>query len=99
MRASSISQKRVAGLPGKSTGVGKYVADVLDPNAFDTVFHEAFSNRLAFVTCKEVTGATAHQDRLREDFKEVMAEAKQIGAIADRPAQEFPEDEWLSVRR
>jgi len=77
----------------------KYIADVLDPNSFDVSFREAFENRLAFVTCKQVTGSNDFQDRLREDFKVIVAQARQIGAIADRPAREFPEDSWLSVRR
>jgi hypothetical protein len=76
----------------------RYVADVTDPNSFDSLFHEAFANRLAFVTCKEITGSTDLHKTLNEDFKEVMGEARLVQSI-EKPAQEAPEDTWVSARR
>lgn len=77
----------------------RYIADVIDPTSFDALFREAFENRLAAVCCKQVTGSSDLKDRLEEDFKTIIAEAKLVNAIADKPAQEFPEDSWLAARR
>lgn len=75
----------------------RYIADVTDPNTFDSAFHEAFENRLAFVCCKEITGSTDLRGRLKDEFLDVIAEAKRAGAI-EKPAQEFPEDDWINSR-
>jgi hypothetical protein len=76
-----------------------YIADIDDPNAQDSLFREAFANRLAFVTCKEITGSTDLHRVLNGDFKDVIAEAKQTNAI-EKPAQGQNEedDTWLLAR-
>jgi hypothetical protein len=76
----------------------KYIADITDPNAFDSLFHEAFANRLAFVTCKEITGSTDLHKTLNKDYDDVIAEARMVQAI-EKPAQELPEDDWIAARR
>lgn len=76
-----------------------YIADVEDPNAQDALFREAFANRLAFVTCKEITGSTDLHRVLNKDYDDVIAEAKLANAI-EKPAQSLDaeDDSWLLAR-
>jgi hypothetical protein len=76
-----------------------YIADIDDPNAFDSLFREAFANRLAFVCCKEITGSTTLHDSLNNDFKTILADAKLANAI-EKPAADLDaeDDSWLRAR-
>ena len=76
----------------------KYIADIDDPNKYDSLFQEAFSVKLALETCEEITQSTSKKAGLERDYDNCIAEAKRIGAI-EKEAQEFPEDEWVSARR
>lgn len=78
----------------------RYIVDVTDPNSFDSLFREAFENRLAYVTCKEITGSTDLHRELNANFKEIIAEAKLVQAI-EKPAQALDDedDTWLRARR
>jgi hypothetical protein len=75
----------------------RYVAKVLDPNAFDSLFREAVACKMAHDTCKEVTGSTELKNSLMQDYTFAINEAKRIGAI-EKPAQRFPEDPWVNAR-
>jgi len=75
----------------------KYVADITDPNYYDSLFVEAFASKLAYQTCKEITGSTNQQAVAKQDYDFAIAEAKRIGAI-EKEAQAFPEDLWITVR-
>jgi hypothetical protein len=76
----------------------RYIADITDPNSFDTLFIEAFECKLALECCEEITGSTAKRSGVQADYDDAIAEAKRMGAI-EKGAQEFPEDEWLRARR
>ena len=76
----------------------RYIARIEDPNYFDACFVELFEIALAMAVCKEVTGSNSHKESLRQDYKEAMAEAKQMGAF-EKEASEFPEDSWIAARR
>ena len=75
----------------------RYVAKVEDPNQFDVLFVEALEHKLAAETCEEITGSTSKQQRLDAAYDQAIAEAKRVGAI-EKPAQDFPEDDWLAAR-
>jgi len=75
----------------------RYVAKITDPNAFDSLFFEAFASKLALETCKEVTGSTDLKKDLRGDYDFAIEEAKRIGSI-EKPAQMAPEDDWVNAR-
>lgn len=75
----------------------RYVANITDPNFYDSLFRESFSCALAKECAKEITGSSSSQDRAVADYKDAIAEAKRIGAI-EKEAQEFPEDDWITVR-
>jgi hypothetical protein len=76
----------------------RYIADIDDPNFYDSLFVEAFASKLAFQCCEEITQSTSKQDRCRADYDDAIAEAKRIGAI-EKEAVELPEDEWISSMR
>lgn len=75
----------------------RYIAFIDDPNYYDSAFVEAFACALAKFTCKEVTGSNSLIDSLKDDFNTAMEEAKNAGAL-EKPAQEEPEDDWISDR-
>lgn len=75
----------------------RYVARVEDPNSYDPLFIEALASKLALETCEEITQSTSKKESLRSDYDFAISEATRLGAI-EKPAQEFPEDEWLSAR-
>ena len=76
----------------------RYIADIIDPNYFDSLFTEAFECALAAKCCKEITGSETRVGSINEDFDDAIADAKRVGAI-EKPAREFPEDDWLAARR
>lgn len=75
----------------------RYVARIDDPNYYDALFIESFACRLALQTCEEITGSTSKKAKIQEDYDFAIAEAKRMGAI-EKPAQEFPEDDWVNAR-
>lgn len=75
----------------------RYIARIEDPNYFDALFIEALAAKLAFQTCKEITGSTTQQGAAKADYDWAIAEAKRSGAI-EKAAQEAPEDSWINVR-
>lgn len=75
----------------------RYVARVEDPNVFDPLFVVAFASRLALEACEEVTGSTTKKAGIKVDYEDAINEARRAGAI-EKPAQEFPEDEWVNAR-
>lgn len=76
----------------------RYIARIDDPNYYDAAFIEALECKLALVTCEEVTQSTSKKAGIKDDYDTAIAEAKRTGAI-EKPAQDFPEDEWLAARR
>ena len=76
----------------------RYIADIDDPNLYDSLFIEALECALAERCCEEVTGSTSKASKMKKDFDGAIDEAKRIGAI-EQPAQDFPEDEWVAARR
>lgn len=75
----------------------RYISRVTDPNAFDSLFLEAFACKLALQTCKEITGSTTTKTDVNGDYRFAIAEATRVGAI-EKEAQQFPEDDWIGAR-
>ena len=76
----------------------RYVARIEDPNYYDALFIEAFADKLALVTCEEITQSTSRKESIKDDYEKAIAEARRLGAI-EKPAMEFVEDDWLAARR
>lgn len=76
----------------------RYIARIEDPNFYDALFVEAFAGRLATECCEEITQSPSKMEGIKRQYDEDIAEAKRIGAI-EKPAQDFPEDPWLTAMR
>lgn len=74
-----------------------YIARIEDAGQYDPLFVEALACRLALQTCQEITQSTAKEDRIQVQYDTAIAEARRINAI-EKPAQDFPEDDWLNAR-
>lgn len=75
----------------------RYIADIDDPTLYDSTFVEAFECALAMKCCKEVTGSLTLHKGVKEDFDDILTDAKQSGAV-EKEAEEFPEDDWVMAR-
>jgi hypothetical protein len=76
----------------------RYIARIDDPVFYDALFIEAFACRLALQACEEITGSNSRKESIKADYDMAIAEARRLGAV-EKPAQEFPEDSWISARR
>lgn len=75
-----------------------YIALVTNPGQFDPLFCEALSAKLALETCAEITESSAKEDRIKERFKDAMADARQ-GNAYEEDAELPLEDDWVTCRR
>lgn len=75
----------------------RYIYNVSDPNEMDSLFLELFSTSLALELCEELTQSNTKKAALKEDRKEILAEARRINAI-ENVAQQPPEDSWVTCR-
>lgn len=75
----------------------RYIARIVDPTQFDSLFIPAFAGRLAMWTCEEITGSTTKKQNIQTDYDADIAEARRLGAI-EAGAQSFPDDDWVNSR-
>lgn len=75
-----------------------YVKNVTDPNVMTPLFREALATRLAIECCEAITQSNTKKEILKDDYREIIAEAKKSNAI-QRVSAEPPEDTWVTVRR
>lgn len=76
----------------------RYVARITDPNLMDPLFREAVSCWMAHEMCEALTQSNTKKAGLREDLKDVIAEARRINAI-ERPPVQTPDHSWDTERR
>lgn len=75
----------------------RYVYKLTDPAIMDPLFREALSARMALELCEEITQSNTKKQILKQDYRDIIREARKVNAI-ERPAQQSPEDTWLTVR-
>jgi len=75
----------------------RYIAKIDDPNLYDALFVEAFACKLAMECGFEINHSDSGKQDAKQDYKFAIDEAKRVGAI-EKEAQDFPEDEWITVR-
>lgn len=75
----------------------RYVSDVKDPNAFDPLFREALSSKMAYELCEELTQSNVKKKDMLQDYKEAISEARKTNGI-EKPADSGPDDLWITVR-
>lgn len=76
----------------------EYIYRVTDPNQMDALFQEALACKLAWQACEEVTQSNTKKADVMNEYKQAIADARQVNAfenISDEP----PEDDWVAVRR
>jgi len=72
----------------------RYIADMTDPTTWDALFYEALAHDIAHETCNEITGSDAKKAQIKDDLKDIIAEAKLAGAIEQDP-NETLDDDWI----
>lgn len=75
----------------------RYVYRVTDPNDMDTLFLEVWAAALAADICEEITQSNTKKEALRQDLKELLAEARRANAIESVSAA-MPEDVWITAQ-
>ena len=75
----------------------RYVADIDDPTYYDSLFIDSFACALALHCCEEITQSTSKKQGILADYDRAIKTAMQQGAI-EKPATEFPIDEWINAR-
>jgi hypothetical protein len=75
----------------------RYIKDVTDPNEMDALFREALACRIALEICEELTQSTQKLQNIDQLYKDCIRKAKRTNAI-EAPAQQPPEDPWVTVR-
>ena len=71
----------------------RYVAQVIDPNTMDPLFREALSCWMALEMCEELTQSNTKKAGIKDDLKDILAEARRTNAIERIPV-ESPDDSW-----
>lgn len=74
-----------------------YLAEIIDPNEFDAIFHEVISIAVAHEVVMELKGSKSLKKELAADMREVMADARRINAY-ENIAVEPPVDDWIAAR-
>lgn len=75
----------------------RYVADITDPGAFDALFVEALSSKLAYEACYDIAQSNQGREAAAQDYKLAVTEAARANAI-EKPPQGFPDDSWMLGR-
>lgn len=76
----------------------RYIRRVTDPNAFDPLFAEALSAKLASELAEIRTQSNSKKEYAEQLFREKITEARRVSAF-EQPSLTPPEDDWVSVRR
>lgn len=75
----------------------RFAADIEDPAAWDPMFVDGFSCRLALDVCEVLTQSTAKLGAIGSAYLKFMSEARQVNGIEIGPV-EPPEDLYITVR-
>ena len=75
----------------------QYIARVTDTTAFDALFVDALSKRLAFELCEKITNSSQKTRDLWDLYQASIADAKRVNAI-EKISAESPEDTWITAR-
>jgi hypothetical protein len=74
-----------------------YLYAVSDPGRLPPHFVEAFSSKLAFDICEDVTQSNTKKDILAQLFTADLAKAKRVNGMQKAPGA-FPTFSWLAAR-
>jgi hypothetical protein len=77
--------------------VFRFIADVQDVTAFDDMFCEALSARIALEVCEPLTQSTAKLQIIGKEYEKFMSDALLVGGI-EAGIEEPPLDDLISCR-
>lgn len=75
----------------------RFAADVSDPNAFDPMFVDGFSARLAYELVERLSQSSGKKADMGGAYNKFMSEARTVNGIETGPT-EAPEDTYVTVR-
>lgn len=76
----------------------RYIAKITDPTKFDALFVEMLAAKIAWHLCEVLTQSNTKKQMLKEEYKDLRAEAKRLNAFEQIPSEE-PMDSWLAARQ
>jgi hypothetical protein len=75
----------------------RYIAQVTEPNAWDSNFREALASRIAMEICEELTQSDSKKQAAMNDYRRAIQQAVRIGAI-EKPSVMPPDNQWIISR-
>jgi hypothetical protein len=75
----------------------KCLIDIVDTTRFDPLFVEALACKMAWHMCEQVTQSNTKKDALKQEYKDVIAEARKANAF-EKIVDDQPVDTWISAR-
>lgn len=75
----------------------RYVARVTNTGLFDPMFVEALAARIAVEISEEITNSNSKKQSLRDEYKEIMRQARYCDAI-ETAGEALIESDWLVAR-
>ena len=74
-----------------------YIGRIVDPTLFDPLVDDAIAMRMALGLCVPLTQNASHLEGLRQEYKEVLIEARRVDAQEGSP-DAIVADLWLNSR-
>lgn len=75
----------------------RYVADIEDVTLWDTLYAESISLKMGEAMCEQITQSNTKKATIKDDYKELIKEARKANAFETIPAE--PEDDgWVLAR-
>jgi hypothetical protein len=75
----------------------RYLYRVTDPTKFHAQFVMSLACELGIHMCEEVTQSNTKEEKLREELRRALVEAKRANAF-EQISDEPPEDTWITAR-
>lgn len=75
----------------------RYIADVVEPTKWDSLFAAAFAARLAFICGARIAGSVYDEQKGWQTYKERLKGAKGADSL-ENPRIEFEESDWITGR-
>lgn len=75
----------------------RYIAQVTEPNSWDSNFREALASRIAMEICEELTQSDSKKQAAMNDYRRAISQAVRIGSI-EKPSIMPPDNQWIISR-
>jgi hypothetical protein len=75
----------------------RYIAQITEPNSWDSNFREALASRIAMEICEDLTQSDTKKQAAANDYKRAITQAIRIGSI-EKPSVMPPDNQWIISR-